>query len=215
MATTDPARAWRLVDEAQRYDDRPQDYFFLALGLKARDPAAADEACGKAIQGIDRLMNQGIEYFNMHAHRGMVLPLVEQIDPALVAELFWRAIATRPPTGDPRSDHSRSLSDLAMLLGWYDREAAAALFESVRALMDQTDDRELAGWGHFVAWSIFDPRAAVARLEQLPVTIRLETGANPVRERMAELLGLPYEDRWRRIWSNHTEMSGLLERDFR
>ena len=64
MATSDPARARRLVDEAQRYDDRPQDYFFLALGLKARDPAAADEACRKAIAGFDRQMREGAALFH-------------------------------------------------------------------------------------------------------------------------------------------------------
>jgi hypothetical protein len=31
----------------------------------------------------------------------VVLPMVEQIDPALVPELFWRAIATRLPAGNP------------------------------------------------------------------------------------------------------------------
>ena len=65
MATTDPARAWRLVDEAQRFDDHPEAYLFLALGLKARDPAAADAAFQKGIEGIDRLMKEGVEYSAM------------------------------------------------------------------------------------------------------------------------------------------------------
>ncbi len=34
-----------------------------------------------------------------------------------------------------------------ILLGWYDRELAAAVFETDRALMEQTDDQELATWG--------------------------------------------------------------------
>jgi len=88
------------------------------------------------------------------------------------------------------------------------------LFEPVRALMEQTDDQELARWQfEFLGWSIFDPRAAVARLEQAPVTSKLEPSTNLARERVAEMLGLPYEDRWRRVWSVYTEMRDLFERD--
>jgi len=217
MAPTDPARARRLVDDAQRYYDHPQTYLFLALGLKARDPAAADEAFQKAIQGIDRLMKDGPEYAAMQGDRGVLLPLVEQFDPARVPDLFWRAIATRLPIGNPRSLRDLSLSRLVVLLGWYDREVAAALFEPVRALMEQTDDQELARWQfEFLGWSIFDPRAAVARLEQAPVAMTtLKPSGNFARERVAEMLGLPYEDRWRRIWSDYTEMRDLFERDLR
>ena len=67
-------------------------YLYLALGLKSRDEAAAHQAFQSAIQGIDRLMKEGVEYSAM---QGIVLPLVEQFDPALVPELFWRAVAMR------------------------------------------------------------------------------------------------------------------------
>ena len=170
MAATDPARARRLVDEAQRYYDSPQTYLFLALGLKPRNPAAADEAFRKAMEGIDRLMKEGVEYSAMRGNRGVLLPLVEQIDPVLVPEVFWRAVATRPPIGNPRTLFYESPIELAILLGWYNREVAAAIFEPVRSQIEQTEDRELAHWGNqFLSWSIFDPRAAVARLEQVPV----------------------------------------------
>jgi hypothetical protein len=108
-----------------------------------------------------------------------------------------------------------------MLLGWYDREVAAALFEPIRTLMEKTDDQELAEMANpflysptpFLGWSIIDPRAAVARLEPLPFTVRPQNGAYVARERVAELLGLSFEDRWQRIWSKNTEMISLLERD--
>ena len=103
MATVDPARARRLVDESQRNFDHPQTYLFLALGLKSRDPAAARQAFQTAMQGIDRLMKEGAEYSNMLGPRQILLPMVEQIDPALVPEYFWRIVATRPSVGDPRS----------------------------------------------------------------------------------------------------------------
>ena len=112
MAKADPARARKLVEESQTQLDRPQLYLFLALGLKSRDPAAAHQAFQTAMQGIDRLMKEGPEYSAMQGGRWVVLPLVEQIDPALVPELFWRALATRLPTGNPRALHDSSAGQL-------------------------------------------------------------------------------------------------------
>jgi len=130
MATVDPARAQRLTAESQRYFDHPQAYLFLALGLKSRDEVAAHQAFQTAMHGIDRLMKDGPEYSEMLGFRGVLLPMVEQIDPALVPELFWRAIATRPSVGNPRRrDNEYSSSALVMLLAWYDRDVAATLFE--------------------------------------------------------------------------------------
>jgi hypothetical protein len=215
MAAVDPGRAWKLVDESQRYYDHPQAYLFLAVGLKPRDPAGADRAFQTALRGIDRLMKDGTEFSAMMGFRGIVLPLVEQIDPALVPELFWRTVATRPPTGNPRSDPDPYPTYLARLLGWYDRDVASVLFEPVRDRMEHLDDVALARAQEFRAWSIFDPRAAVARLEQVPINPKLEPSADFARERVAEILALPHEERWRRVWSDYTEMRDLVERDFR
>ena len=98
-----------------------------------------------------------------------------------------------------------------MLLSWYDRDVAAALFEPVRAEMEQSDDltqvnSEIA----LQAWSIFDPRAAVARLEQVPVNPNLDLREDAFRERVLETLGLPHEARWRFIWLNFTEMADFF-----
>ena len=146
MAMSDPARARRLVDESQQYYVSPQSHLYLASGLKARDPAAADEAFWKGIREIDRLLEQGAESLTMQVEGGSaaLLPLAEQIDPTLVPELFWRAIAARPPIGDPRLLNDDSSSELVALLSWYNRDVASVVFELVRTLMEQTDDRELA-----------------------------------------------------------------------
>ncbi len=178
MAATDSTRVRRLVDEAQHHYDAPQTYLFLALGLNTRDPAASDEAFWKAIEGIDRLINEGTENSGIAREHRVLLPLAEQIDPTLVPEVFWRAVAMRPPIGNPRSFIDMSSSQLVMLLGWYDREVAAALFEPVRAQMERTDDEDLARLNDsYLGWSLFDPRAAVARLEQVPIAVGLQTGA--------------------------------------
>ena len=127
------------------------------------------------MQGLDRLMAGDAEYSDMLRSREILLPLVEQLDPALVPEYFWRIVATRPSVGDPRSVNVLASAWLTLFLAWYDREAAAAVFEPVQAWLDLADDRELArATIEFQAWSTFDPRAAVARLEQVPVDPQLD-----------------------------------------
>ena len=141
-----------------------------------------------------------------------MLPLAEQIDPALVPELFWRALATRQPPGNPRAIHDVSAAGLVGLLGWYDREVAAALFEPIRERLEHTDDAELARWGpEFQGWSTFDPRAAIARLEQVPVIASLENTADQARSGVALLLGMTHEQRARQVWRG-TWMGDLIDR---
>ncbi len=65
----------------------------------------------------------------------------------------------------------------------------------------------------FLGWSFFDPRAAVARLERIPLSPKLAPDADSTRTQVAESLGLPYPERWRRVWNNNTDMRQLFERD--
>ena len=126
MAAVDPARARRLVEESQRHREHPEINLFLALGLKARDPAAARTTFETAMRGIDRLTQAGADYSRELAHRDILLPLVEQIDPALVPEYFWRVVAARPPLGNPRPISDTPQRNLVLLLAWYDRVVAEA-----------------------------------------------------------------------------------------
>ncbi len=214
MATVDPARAGRLTNESQRYYDHPQKYLFFALGLKSSDPAAAQLAFQTAMQRIDPAMTEEPDYSTRLGFNGLLLPLVEQIDPAWVPEFFWRAVATRPPTGNPRTLFDYYASYMIALLAWYDRDVAAALFEPVRAQMELSDAPALARMGtEFLAWSMFDPRAAVARLERIPVNPKVGLTANRGRVDVAEMLGLSHEERWRKLWGNFTEMRYLFGRD--
>jgi hypothetical protein len=117
------------------------------------------------------------------------------------------------PVGNPRTTQDIYASELVNLLAWYDRDVAGALFEPLREQIEQTDDQKLTKSNYFARWSLFDPRAAVARLEQVPVSV--EPGGNGSRELVAELLGLAHEERWRKVWSDSTEMGALFERDIR
>jgi hypothetical protein len=191
---------------------------FLALGSKTRDETASMHAFQTGLQALDRLMQEEPERYQHIA--GALLPVVERIDPALVPEVFWRDVASRLPRGNPRSIDAYFWADsssswLITYLAWYDRDVAAALFEPIQARMEQTDGRELATWAReFMAWSFFDPRAAVARLEKLPIDSKLQLPAIRARLVVAELLARPHEDRWRKIWDNWNIVFGGTKRDF-
>ncbi len=216
MAKVDPARAVSFVEESQRSLDHPQMFLFLALGLKTRDTAAALDAFQTAMRGIDRSMIEGSEYAPMRPKIEVLLPLVEQIDPALVPEYFWRVVATRPSLGDPGATGELSEGLLVALLAWYDRDVAAALFEPIRARMEQTDDQMLVRSSvEFMAWSIFDPRAAVARFAQVPVDPKRELNTDLARRELVDVLGRAHDERWQRIWSTFTEMGDLFGRELR
>jgi hypothetical protein len=86
---------------------------------------------------------------------------------------------------------------------------AAALFEPTRQRIEHTEDHELATWqAEFLAWSLFDPRAAVDRLEKVPVSDDTTPIANDARIRVASFLGLPYEARWRKVWNRYELVLG-------
>src|SRR5262249_9175991 len=102
MAAVDPARARRIAGKIREPAYRADALIFLAVGLKDRDRAMAVATVREALAQFDRfLATEGEE-----PRRGMQIaapmPLVEQIDPGLVPEFFWRAISTRPRSGDPR-----------------------------------------------------------------------------------------------------------------
>ncbi len=217
MAATDPDRARRLVEQSKAYQDDPTLYLILALGLKSRDPRGAEEAAQVAIRGIDRLMRDGPEYSAFGGTRGVILPFYEEIDPALVPEVFWRAVATRPPIGNPRILREYLSGELVKLLACYDREVAEALFERIKSDLDHASDRELAAdrAGDFMGWALLDPRAAVARLEKVRISPGPDLNADLSRLTLAEFLGLPHEQRWRMIWNRTPEFRQLLLRDIR
>jgi hypothetical protein len=211
MAATDPARARRLTDESRRYFNHPRANLYVSAGLQTRDPAAAHQAFQTAMEVIDRLMQDDSL---MLGTREILLPLVEQVSPALVPEYFWRAIAMRPCIGAPNSVGKFPSALLTSLVSWYDRDVAAALFEPVRASMESADNSGPTVMG-FLAWSVFDPRAAVARLERTPVTPDFQLDSDSARILVAEALGLPHEERWRNLWRAYTEMSLDFDRDIR
>ena len=151
----------------------------------------------EALLAMDGLMKERPEQLQDGSKN--LLPIIERIDPALVPEVFWRYVASRPPSANPRMISDYSTTDLIEHLACYDRDVAAALFESSRHRIEHTADRELATWySEFEAWSSFDPRSAVARLEKIPVGA--DPSPNDARISVAGSLGLSDEHRLQRLW---------------
>jgi hypothetical protein len=212
MAQVDPARARRIVDGLRVTQLYPYLYLFVALGARGRDETVAREAFEVGVTGMERSARESPE----RASGQSLLPIVERIDPALVPEVFWLEVAARLPTGNPRAlTAGNTVSRLVTHLAWYDREVAAALFEPTKARLEQAsadNPAELAS--DFVAWSLFDPRAAVARLEQLPFTVDLRSTTMRARVAVAQSLARPHEERWRETWKDWNVVLGGTNHDF-
>jgi hypothetical protein len=200
MASVDAARALRVIESMPRIAQEPGLFIFLALGCKARNGEASRQALEKGLRGLDRLMKEEPARFRSFA--GLLLPIVERIDPDLVPEVFWRDVASRLPYGNPWSTRPHDdEAGLALHLAWYDAELAAAVLEPLRARTDDTDDADLSRWGNeFRAWATYDPRGAVARLEKVAVSSDPAYAPNAARLGVAAFLALPHDERWRRLW---------------
>ncbi len=192
---------------AQRFFERSQmtnfrgfraDFFaYMALGLKARDDSASRRAIDEVLQAMDGLLLERPE--QLYSAQTSLLPVIERIDSALVPEVFWRYVASRPTFANPRTIGVYSPSELIRHLARYDREVAAALFDSSRGRIDRTEDRELATWSsEFEAWASFDPCAAVTRLDEVPVGP--DPSPNDARIRVASLLGYSYDQFLQTMW---------------
>ena len=182
------------------------------FGAKGRDEGAARRAIEKGVAGLDKILRERPERYMMIS--GSLLPAIERIDPALVPEMLWRDLASRPPAVDPGVARGYSPTGLVAMLAWYDREVAAAIFEPTRKQIEHTDPAELANWRYeFLAWSMFDPRAAAARLEQTPINSDVAGLWRCARVYVGESLGRSHEERWGAIWRERGVMYGGKRRD--
>ncbi|MFI5459023.1 MAG: carboxypeptidase regulatory-like domain-containing protein [Isosphaerales bacterium] len=185
VATLDPARARQLLEGWRGDSGLPEHELCLALGAKGRDELASRQAIAAVLHDLDRLMQDQPQQCAQLAVR--LLPIAEAIDPALVPELVWRALA------------ARQSPVWAMYLAWYDRDVAAALFEPARQRLGTSGTEPGASQVMFEAWSLFEPRAAVARLEKVPMP-SLDPNDNRMRISVIETLSLAHDNRWRKTW---------------
>jgi hypothetical protein len=221
LARVDPTRARRVAASLSGPGIRACAWAYVALGLAEKDKAGAALAMDRAIEEIDRLRESGLAAEPGYAVGGVlllypanpaavILPIVERIAPERLAEVFWRAVALHLRIKTDRDDQlARSnIGFECMLLARYDRQVAAVLFEPINsylhALAARTGSREEFDPSVITALGCIDPRSAVALMESLtpPRDYRRPHPAHQARRRLAEMLSMPLETRWMRLWSS-------------
>jgi hypothetical protein len=207
LARSDLPRARALAGLADSPEDRAHAWLFLAEGVAGTDRAAALDAFRRAVAEFARLRDEPRPFvINPVA---IALPLVEAIDPALVPAVFWRALALRETSFNPRNILGLGGEWLAlpMVLARYDREVAALAFEPglayARGALPR-GDRYSSTLAETAA--MIDPRQAVALVESMPPVPRpfVNEPGNWTRIEVAEALGRTREARWKSLWRMRT-----------
>ncbi len=217
LAGVDPQRALRAVDSARDPATRASGFAHVALGLAEKDTIGARDAIDRAIQEIDRLRNLAPSpepstggVFHLHATNpaAVILPVVERVAPNRLAEVYWRAVALHSRVDTEHEDLLKrsNASFECILLARYDRDVAAGLFEPfdsyIRGLATETGLRDELDPSFITAKACIDPRAAVVLVESVstPRNARRGDPTELARIRLAQVLGMPPEQRWLWLW---------------
>lgn len=207
LARSDLPRARALVDLADGPEWRAHAWLFLGEGAARSDRAAALDAFRRAVAEMARLRaSPSGSPINPVA---IALPLVEAIDPALVPEVFWRALSLRETSFDPREilGQGGDWRTLPMLLARYDREVAALAFAPGLAYArDALPRGDRYSSNLALTQAMIDPRLAVELVESMPLAPRpfMNEPANWSRIQVAEKLGRTVEARWKSLWRIYT-----------
>ena len=138
----------------------------------------------------------------------LILPVVEQIVPELLAEFFWRAVALHDRVDVDNEDllQSSGIGFECMLLSHYDRQAAALLFQPmdafIKTVLAQKDRSNELTSSVIVAKACLDPKAGVELLESLGAGRELSNAdaVNEARRYLAGAFSAEPGERWKRVW---------------
>jgi hypothetical protein len=215
MAPVDHARAGRI---ALAVDDMCLRGF--ALGMMAQGLAEAGEESAKnvfedAMATLDRAAlapePARRSLYNAAPVAAALLPVAERIDPQLVDETLWRALAIRLPTPWSYRPASRAAAvdvQLATMIARYDRTIARSLIEP-HAQQDGARSPYEGGLGRLqVAAAMVDPSWAVTLIEAMPDDADLKTlqPKNAARLAVSTILGRSGEARWRTLQSEYLHL---------
>ena len=212
MARADLPRARRIALDQKSARARADALIFAAYGLPPSQRPAARDLVRQALAELDRVHDPSDmpRLYLITAD----MPLVESIDPGLVPELFWRAVADMPAADDPRVEYGRDDGlRQALLLARYDRQVAAALYEpAARASSRRGTDAGQMIPLEVMLLAVLDPLRAVAAVEAMPEPANLETtGPNWSRIILSDQLGRDDEMLWSHIWQ-FSGLGGVLDR---
>ncbi len=203
MARADLSRARRIAMDQESAGLRAGAVIFTAYGLRSSDRQSARNLVRQALAEMDRARDQfDLDRSNSAAY----MPVVESIDPALVPELFWRAVADLAVPDDPRVEYGREdVLRQALLLARYDRQVASALFEPavIASAARGTDAGQMIPT-ELELLAAINPRRAVAAVEAMPEpsNLGIRGTVNWLRIILSNQLGRDDENLWGRIWQN-------------
>jgi hypothetical protein len=214
MAKTDPERARRIITGLKTPPEQACGWALLALGLVGRDKPAARSALVESIRVIDRLLDSaeavrprlpGIRVANNPA--ASILPIVEQVAPERLEEVFWKAVALirRDDAARQRGVADFRIMMAAIFLARYDRQVADVFV--TQAMSSQSRNRVFYTPDVIRAKAGVDPPGVVAMMEAVPqagLDPRALTNemTNEARETLINYLTEPSEDHWKYVWSS-------------
>ena len=196
MAPVDLERARRIAEKTRDPYYRAHAYGVMAQALAKTNPKEAEKLLQEAFAKLAAHVETGQDRFDgFHDASSMaasLLPVAESIDPQLVPEFLWRAVAlrhspqekaTRPPTETEKLNAPGRDAALAMALARYDRDLARGFWKpnAQKAALNMR-----SGYGSAVVAAplAIDPRDAVEFVESWPEG----QGKNTARRILAELL---------------------------
>ena len=154
IATLDPKRARLLVDSRRDQPNYFEYEFCLALAAKGRDEAISSAAIQAGLQALDLTLKK--RPLVLTRSGGPLLAIVEAIDPALVDEVMWTAIAALPPSA--RLIQLNVPGPAVAPCAWYDRDVAAALLAPRVRRIEQAADSSLVNAERVLdVWTLIDP----------------------------------------------------------
>ena len=208
LAPLDLARARRLAEAIG--DDGLKGFALgmMALRLVESGKDSAPEVLENAYESLERSSRISREKSNslyeITSVAGVLLPVAERIDPALVEEYLWRSLAMRQPNPwetMPRGRHAEADVQLAMMLARYDRALARSLIEPFARGGSQAAALSSYRGELYVAAAVIEPKWAVALVEALPEDPdgKLQGPKNSARLAVANMLGRVGEQRSRHL----------------
>ncbi len=137
----------------------------------------------------------------------ILLPVAERIDPGLVDEYLWRALAMRlPKTEEDDPGGQLAFADLlrAMMVARYDRAIARSLIEPLARGSAPTPAYSSTRGELPAAVAAIDPKWAVALVEAMPddPDLKVQSPKNSARLVVAGVLGRAGDQRFRQLQSS-------------
>jgi hypothetical protein len=211
LAKSDLSRARRLAVPLDDSSSGLACLVFAARGAAATQPVEARQTIIEALRESDRDHHRDAKWTGRFA---MLLPIVEAVDPELVPEFFWRAVAKLGVDDDPRVRDARDdVMRAALLLARYDRDVATALFESaLRSSTFRGAGATTLRTDALLALAVIDPARAVTALETMsePVAPQQVGELLQLRLDLAEHLARTTDSAWLRIWFSFSGLGPFL-----